>query len=156
MGYGEREYGTGSYKYGDDSPIVISNVVVVDVDNDAPDEGIDLKIDLDTNDIVISQGDLSFASGARLVMQDLQCNTMLFYGECFLNTSLGIKYLTDICVKSPNLSHVKALIKESILKTWKVKKLVSFTFDYDARTRHLSVKFLADTAFGIVSKSVVM
>ena len=158
MGYGELPYGTGTYKYGGSAivPVQPLSVLVEDDGISDPSTGIDLKINLDTNDLIIADGDLVLCSGTYLIMQTLQTKLLTFYGEWFLDTTFGVKYLSDVLVKSPDLPKIKSLLKDSILNTTGVTKIVSIDFNYDARNRTLDVKFVADTIYGQITQSIAM
>lgn len=153
MAYGAREYGTGSYKYGEEESPSSAPVTTTE-DLESPEDGIDLMIGLDDNDLTISNGDLVLTSGERLVRQDLQVNTLLFYGECAFNNKLGINFFDDVCTKSPNLNSIKAIFKNIILSVWKVEKLVDFRADFNPQTRRLDIRFQVDTSFGPISYTV--
>lgn len=155
MTYGARAYGTGPYIYGDDTLVLPQDINYQFDGSDIldPNNGVDLYLDLDKHDLIIVDGDLVITSGTHLILQNLKMRISTFYGEWFLDTSVGIRYFEDILVKNPNLAQIQGLIKSTILDTKGVNKILEFNIDYNARARTATINFLVDTIYGIVNYS---
>lgn len=110
-------------------------------------------MNIDTNDLEIINGDLALATGTVAIQQDLQQTLQLFLGEWFLDTSKGLPYLQLILVKNPNLDVIQATLLNAARAVNGVEDIVGFQFDYDAKTRTLSVSMQAKTTTGTVIKA---
>jgi hypothetical protein len=109
----------------------------------------DIALD-STNDLNIVEGDLVIITESNLISQNLKIRLLTFYGEFFRDTRKGVRYFEDILVKSPSLPKIETLLKNEILGTEGVNKLLSFALVYDASIRRATVSFSVDTTFGIV------
>lgn len=113
----------------------------------------DLRMDVDTNDLLIKDGDLSLATATDAIQQDLQQTMQLYLGEWFLDTSKGIPYRQLILVKNPNLDVIQALLVNAARSVNGVTDVTAFKYDYDNKTRTLSVTLTAQTTTGDVIKA---
>lgn len=76
---------------------------------------VDIKIDQDTRDIVIVNGELQLVTGAEAVAQRIWDVLHTFAGEWFADLTYGIPYKRDIMIKDPQLPIVTEILKENIL-----------------------------------------
>lgn len=101
-----------------------------------------------TNDILITNNELTLITGVDEVAQVLRQKLRVFQGEWFLDTREGIPYFQEILKKNPNPVTVDSLFKKEILNSPGIIELQSFTLDIVGRT--LSLKFTALTIYGIL------
>lgn len=101
----------------------------------------DLKLDSDSGDLLLVEGDLVLTSGAGAVQQHLSQRLKSFAGEWFLDLDSGLPYYRDILVKNPNMQVVSGLLQEEIIKTPGVIELRSFNLTFEKKTRSLKVTF---------------
>lgn len=113
----------------------------------------DLAMDFDTNDLLIKNGDLSLVTGKDAIQQDLQQTLQLWLGEWFLDTTIGIPYLQFILVKNPNLDVIQSLLLDAAGAVNGVQDIVGFQYNYDSKTRELTVSMQATTTTGDVIKA---
>lgn len=99
----------------------------------------DLKMDLDTNDLLVENGDLSMVSGSDAIVQDWQQTMQLWFGEWFLDTTKGIHYKQQILVKNPNLDTIQAELVSASLEVPGIQEIIDFNFEYDSINRSLEV-----------------
>jgi hypothetical protein len=108
----------------------------------------DIELDLVTNDMKLTGGDISIVTLDAAIRQRLLQTLRLFLGEWFLDTSAGVPYYQSILVKNPNLDVVQASIKNAILSTPGITELLSFNFNYDAVQRKVTMDFDAKSTNG--------
>lgn len=108
----------------------------------------DIELDLVTNDMKLTGGDISIVTLDAAIRQRLLQTLRLFLGEWFLDTSAGVPYYQSILVKNPNLDVVQASIKNAILSTPGIIELLSFNFNYDAAQRKVTMDFDAKSTNG--------
>ncbi len=108
----------------------------------------DLTMDLSTNDLLVTNGDLSLVSGVDAITQDLQQSLQVWAGEWFLDTTVGIPYRQQILVKNPNLDLVQADLVNAALSVPGITEVTSFTFNYDSTNRSITVQIEANTSSG--------
>jgi hypothetical protein len=105
------------------------------------------------NDLVIQDGDLVLVDGADQIQQAIIENLQTFFGEWFLNTTIGVPYFQVIFVKVPNLDLIQLTLTNIILSTPGVAQLNSFSLDYTNSNRTLSITFEAKTTNGQIIKA---
>lgn len=110
----------------------------------------DLLIGGSKNDLVLTNGDLTFCRGSSAIAQDVLQQLQMFLGEWFLDTSKGIPWLQSILVKSPNLNVINATLQNAICNVNGVSQLVAFNYTYNNATRELSITFQAKCVNGQV------
>lgn len=103
------------------------------------------------NDILIENNDFKLVEGSEEVRQIIMQKVRTFYGEWFLETSIGIPYFEEVLVKNPNPTRVEAIFKEVILTTPGVLKLLEFNLDFNNATRQLTLSFLAESLTGNIN-----
>jgi hypothetical protein len=120
----------------------------------------DIAIDYTTpssptfGDITVSDGDLVVTSTQVLaIAQDAVQRIKTFFGEWFLNNTLGMPYFQQIFVKNPNRGDIDALYINELLGVPGVIGLNSFRQVLDDALRALSLTFSAQTTDGQVDYS---
>lgn len=101
------------------------------------------------NDIVIRDGQLAVVSGKKEIVQHVRVRLNFFLGEWFLDKKAGTPYYEQILKKPANLPRIETIIKNRILKTPGVDKLISFKMQYEGgNSRKLTITFSAKTVEG--------
>jgi hypothetical protein len=103
----------------------------------------DLMMDLETNDLEITDGDLSIVDGTAAITQDLQQTLQVWLGEWFLDTTVGVPYRQQILVKNPNMDIVQADLINAAAAVYGVEQILDSSFEYDNSNRSLSVEIVA-------------
>lgn len=116
---------------------------------------IDLKLS-STHDLLLKDGKLLLTEGASQRAQQIKIALLTFFGEWEFDTSIGIPYLEQILVKTPNKFRVEAILRKKILAVQGVRSITSFSLDIDRINRSLSVHFLAETDDGKVDDKVMI
>lgn len=107
--------------------------------------GPDLLLDPETHDLVFRDGDVVMEVN---VAQAVKIALLFVTGEWFLDRSDGVPYFSQIFTKAPNLDHIAAIYRKTILAVPGVKDLLEFSLDFTAATRELIVRWKADTDEG--------
>lgn len=95
---------------------------------------------LDNNwDMTFGQGLANYARDAEATAQSVKTRLQLLRSEWFLDTSAGVPYLQEICVKPASLPLAEGIIKRTILGTDGVAAIVSFALDLNSGTRKLTI-----------------
>lgn len=116
---------------------------------------IDLKLSA-THDLAFKDGKLLLTDGASQRAQQIKIALLTFLGEWEFDTSIGIPYLEQILVKSPNKFRVEAILRKKILAVQGVRSITSFELDIDRVNRSLSVHFSAETDEGKIDDKVII
>ena len=114
----------------------------------------DLKLS-STHDLLLKDGKLLLTEGASQRAQQIKIALLTFLGEWEFDTSIGIPYLEQILVKTPNKFRVEAILRKKILAVQGVRRITSFGLDIDRTSRSLSVHFSAETDDGKVDDKVM-
>ena len=101
-------------------------------------------------DLKITDNSLTLTDGLEAIRQHLQVRLQVFYGEWFLDTTVGVPWFQDILKKQPSFVVVNELLKNVILDTPGVLEILEFNFDYTASTREITLEFQALTTDGII------
>jgi hypothetical protein len=78
-----------------------------------------------------------------------------FYGEWYLDTTMGIKYYENILIKNPLLNEVESILKAAILETPGVSDLTNFSLEYDG-SRQININFTVNTIEGSLTLNEVI
>ena len=111
----------------------------------------DLKVNLTTGDIDLTDGDFSIVSEKDAVEQHLRSNLRAFKSEWFLDLDAGLPYYQEVFRKNQSPVILDAIFKEAILKTTGVIELTEFDLKFDTVTRKLILNFAVTTADGDIS-----
>jgi len=96
---------------------------------------------LDSNhDLLIKNNSFQVISGEEEVRQKIITVLKTFRGECFLDTTKGIPYLTDVIGKQSNLNLIASLIKDEIIGLDIVESLDAFSLEVENRVLILKIK----------------
>jgi len=104
-------------------------------------------IDSETGDIVTSGR--QFTGGVEEVAQTVKTRLRLYLGEYFRDINDGTPWWESILGKEGTLSSKEAAIKNRIVRTDGVVRLVSFSTDFDINTRVYTVNAGILTKFGV-------
>jgi hypothetical protein len=116
----------------------------------------DLAMGIESNDLIILDGDLMLIDNAERVAQQIAITLRFWYGEWFLDTNDGTPYLEHILVKSPNIAHIRQILAERIKSVEGVRSLISMDLRYDNVRRTLDVEYSADTNYGLLTRKEVL
>ena len=116
----------------------------------------DIAMDINTNDIVLQNGDILMIDNAERVAQQILITLRFWLGEWFLNTTDGVPYLEYILVKQPNMAHIRQILTEQIQSVEGVKAVTNMELTFDRRERHLLVEYTADTDYGLVTDKAIL
>lgn len=115
--------------------------------------GLDILLDEPDHDLQITHGDLVLEAS---VAQKIKIRLLFIRGEWFLDIERGVPYFEDIFVKAPNLDHLRAIYRTTVLETLGVTAVAAFDLALNAATRNLSVTFEADTTTGTIEGEVAL
>lgn len=116
---------------------------------------VDLKLS-STHDLLIKDGKLLLIEGAGQRAQQIKIALLTFLGEWEFDITIGIPYLEQILVKSPNKFRVEAILRKKILAVQGVRRITSFELDIVRVNRSLSVHFSAETDEGKIDDKVII
>ena len=103
-----------------------------------------MDFSLEHNDLEISNGDICLCSSdvaATAQMIAIRLKTMA--GEWFLDTKLGLPYLTQVLGKKRNDRFLKSLITKEIQALAAVQELSHFSFVESESPRSININFNA-------------
>lgn len=99
---------------------------------------------LRNNDLEINNGDISLCrDDVDTTAQSIAIRLKTLAGEWFLDTNLGIPYLTQVLGKKRNDRFLRRLIAKEIQSVSGVKELSDFSFDEGADPRSIVINFKA-------------
>ena len=81
------------------------------------------------NDLSIENNSLQLVEGEDEVAQKIKTVLQTIRGECFLDTSKGIPYLTEVVGKNKNYNLISALIIDEIKSIESVETIDSFNIE---------------------------
>lgn len=102
------------------------------------------------NDIFLQGGRFARVTNGAYVVQAVRSRLLFYREEWFLDKTAGVPYFQSVFVKPANLGRVESLLKQEILQTNGVARLVSFSMEFNPTTRKLEVEFSAETTFGVI------
>jgi len=82
-------------------------------------------------------GNLAMTHDAEAVAQHAKQRIMTFEGEWFLNSNVGVPWLSDIFAQAFDSTLSEAIIKSTIQKTDGVTEIVSFSVNFGRTIRNL-------------------
>ena len=117
----------------------------------------DLLLDDSSWDLSTDAIDLLLVDQADAICQHLAQRLKAFMGEWFLDLRVGIPYLQQVMVKSPDPVVLDTVFKTEIIKTPGIVELLEFDLRIDAGTRVLQLAFKAlDDTGAIITYSEVL
>ncbi len=96
----------------------------------------------------ISTSGQQFATEREEIAQTVQTRLRLFLGEYFRDVTDGTPWWESILGKEGTLSSKEAIIKNRIIRTEGVTRILSFSTNYDNSTRAYSVNAGILTIYG--------
>lgn len=108
----------------------------------------DLTMDIATNDLLVTNGDLSLVTGDDAIEQDLQQTLQVWLGEWFLDNTVGIPYRQQILVKNPNMDLVQADLINAATNVSGVIQVLDISFDYSPNGRSLLLEVSVQVSSG--------
>ncbi|AGC35718.1 baseplate wedge subunit [Rhizobium phage RHEph06] len=100
-----------------------------------------LAIDPTTNDLFLdSTHSLAVVQDAAAVGQHVRQRLMTFYGEWFLDTEAGVKWLAQIMGKAYDPALAEAVVKAEVFDTDGVTGIDGFDIGYIKDLRKLDIK----------------
>ena len=112
----------------------------------------DLALNVDSWDLVFHNNDLLLIDNAERIGQQIKITLQFWFKEWFLDTTQGIPYLEYICVKNPNLQHIRQIFRNAILSVDGVDSVTKLTLSVDVRERILTVEYTANTSAGLLTR----
>ena len=93
----------------------------------------DLELDPTSSKILLTDDPSLPAS--RATMQDLFIRLRTFYGEWFLDPSVGLPYFRYVLVANPDIRLIESIFRRVILGTPGIASLASFSMTFDRTKR---------------------
>lgn len=109
---------------------------------------IDIALDKDTHDLLITDGGLQTVSEADQLEQNLKIRLRFFFSEWFLNVNKGLPFYSDILVKNPNVPNIDAILKAEIKDTEGVEEILEYESIFDNTARTYTINFTVRTIYG--------
>lgn len=116
----------------------------------------DLAMNVASGDLAMKGRDLFVINNAERVAQQILITLRFWLGEWFLNTTEGVPYLEYVLIKTPNLSHIRQIFTEAIMKVEGVSKVTSMELAFDRENRQLHVTYEAVTEYGLIASKEVL
>ena len=104
---------------------------------------LDIKLDINTHDIIIDDFDLQLCEDDLYLIQKLKIKFLFFYGEWFLDITQGIKYYEEILIKDPNVFTIDNMFKLTIMEDGYFSSIIEYQSDFNLQKREFSVSFKA-------------
>lgn len=108
----------------------------------------DIKLDLNTHDIEITGRGMSLVEDLEALRQRIKIKLLFFYGEWFLDTSLGLNWFKLAFIKNPNQNFIDNMIMITITDDSEITNLLEYSASISS-SRELSVKFKASTIYNV-------
>lgn len=102
---------------------------------------------LDKDGDLVTRGRM-FLDGREAIAQTIVTRLKLFLGEYFRDVTDGTPWFQQILGKFENLNAIEALLRNRIIRTQGVVRLLAFSVDYDLASRSLSVSATVLTQYG--------
>ena len=116
----------------------------------------DLALNVDSWDLVFHNNDLLLIDNAERIGQQIKITLQFWFQEWFLDTTQGIPYLEYICIKNPNLQHIRQIFLEAIQSVPDVDSVTELTLSVNAKERILSVTYTANTSAGLLTRKELL
>lgn len=112
----------------------------------------DLALNVDGWDLIFRNNDLMLIDHAERISQQIKITLQFWLAEWFLDKTQGIPYEERICVKNPNLQHIRQIFRTAILSVPGVDSVTKLDLSVDARERILTVEYTANTSEGLLTR----
>lgn len=110
----------------------------------------------DSNDVAVVNNALVLTDGLQQVKQELMQRLQTISGEWFLDTSVGLPYLTDMTQKGMKLSTAAQYFRNEINACPGVLAINKLELSLDNTTRRLSVAIEVQGETGEISLEVTV
>ena len=90
----------------------------------------------------------TFSFDKECIRQTIETRLRLYLGEYFRDINDGTPWFQSILGKNTNLNAIEAILRNRIIRTTGVIRLLSFDLNYDDVTRVLSVSGSVLTQYG--------
>ena len=112
----------------------------------------DIGLNVKSWDIALNDADLILIDDAARISQQIKISLQFWLGEWFLNDTLGIPYRERICIKNPNLQHIRQIFRNAIQNVNGVTAVNALDLTVDASKRVLTVTYTAATTDGLITR----
>ena len=108
---------------------------------------------LDENGDIVTRGE-QWKYDKEAIAQNVSTRLKLFFGEYFRDNTEGVPWFNKedgsegILGKGYSLAQVEAILRNRIMRTDGVLKLLSFKIDFDETTRKISISSFVFTTYG--------
>jgi hypothetical protein len=109
-----------------------------------------------TGDLQVTNNALIIIEGITEIQQRVTQRLRTFYGEWFLNNTIGIKYFQEILKKSPNATLRDRIFKDEINGTPGIIGIESYLFAENRQARTGALTFRAKTISGNLEVEVII
>lgn len=116
----------------------------------------DLALNIDGWDLVFKDNDLMLIDHAERIAQQIKITLQFWLEEWFLDTTKGIPYLQYICIKNPNVQHIRQIFRNAILSVNGVDSVTNLTVSVNAKERILEVTYTASTSEGLLTRKELL
>ena len=116
----------------------------------------DLALNIDGWDLAFKDNDLMLIDHAERIAQQIKITLQFWLEEWFLDTTKGIPYLQYICIKNPNVQHIRQIFREAIMSVDGVDSVTEMTLVVNARERKLEVTYTASTSEGLLTRKELL
>ena len=116
----------------------------------------DIAMDVNTNDIVLKNGDVLLIDNAERIAQQILISLRFWLGEWFLDTRQGVPYLAYILVKNPNEAHIKHVLTDAIKNVDGVDLVTNMDLSLNRIKRALTVEYTVKTSAGLLTRTEVL
>lgn len=105
-----------------------------------------ILLDQSTWDLITdASGNIAVASTPYSLAQDAASAIKTFRGECYLDVSVGVPYLSDVLGKNPSVALLKGLFSAAAMTVHGVASAKCFLSAVDGRAISGQVQVVADT-----------
>lgn len=116
-----------------------------------------IDLELDTNqDLILTNGDLVLISEGEEVAQSFKIRMLHILGEWVFDYTLGVDWLGTMFSTETNKFQKDAVVREALLETQHVRRILQAEFFVDPIERSAQVEFTADTDYGVVSSELTI
>lgn len=102
-----------------------------------------LRLDPTTHDLSRSGGTFERADAGEEIRQNIKVRLLLFRGEAWLDTALGIPYFAEVLRKGIDEASLTNIFREAILGSDGVTALEALDLSFVPAARRLDVSFVA-------------
>lgn len=105
----------------------------------APVQPRDFQINLGTNELVVTNGDLQLVGGLQSVAQDVQMASKFYLGEWYDDLASGLDHLGELADKRITDDRRRAIYRAHFLSRLGVTLVENLVLSFESRTRRMTV-----------------